>query len=103
MVTFLNVGSVLKNCELGKLSQYSDYAVCWTGGVRFQGRPRNFSLRHRFRPTLGPTQSPIQWVPGALSPEVKRPGREADHSPLSSADIKNSWSYTSTSLYVLMA
>jgi len=26
-------------------------------------------------------QPPIQWVPGAPSPGVKRPGREADHSP----------------------
>jgi hypothetical protein len=30
---------------------------------------------------LGPTQPPIQWVLGALSLGVKRPGREADHSP----------------------
>jgi hypothetical protein len=37
---------------------------------------------------LGPTQSRIQWVPGALSLEVKRPGREADHSPQSSAEVK---------------
>jgi hypothetical protein len=29
--------------------------------------------------SLGPTQPPIQWVKGALSLEVKRPGREADH------------------------
>jgi hypothetical protein len=29
-------------------------------------------------PVLGPTQSPIQWVQGALSLGVKRPGREAD-------------------------
>jgi hypothetical protein len=47
-------------------------------------------------PALGPTQAPIQWVPGALSLEAKRPGRESDHSPPSSADIKNAWSYTST-------
>jgi hypothetical protein len=37
---------------------------------------------------LGPNQPPIQWVPGALSLEVKRPGREADHSPPSSAEVK---------------
>jgi hypothetical protein len=36
------------------------------------------------RPALGFTQPPIQWVPGALSPGVKRPGREADHSPAAS-------------------
>jgi hypothetical protein len=48
------------------------------------------------RPALWPTQPPIQWVPGALSPRVKRPGREADQSPPSSAKFKNAWSYTST-------
>jgi hypothetical protein len=37
---------------------------------------------------LGPTQPPIQWVLGALSLGVKRPGREADHSPPSSAEVK---------------
>jgi hypothetical protein len=37
---------------------------------------------------LGHTQPPIQWVPGALSPGVKRPGREADHSPPTSAGVK---------------
>jgi hypothetical protein len=41
------------------------------------------------RTALGPTQPPIQWVPGALFLGLKRPGREADHSPPSSAEIKN--------------
>jgi hypothetical protein len=49
------------------------------------------------------TQHPIQWVPGTLSLWVKRPGREADHSPPSSAEVKNAWSYTSTLHYVFMA
>jgi hypothetical protein len=40
------------------------------------------------RTALGPIQPPIQWVPGALSLGVKRPGREADHSPPSSAEVK---------------
>jgi hypothetical protein len=48
------------------------------------------------RPALGPTQPPSQWVPGALSLGVKRPGHEADHSPPSCAEVKNAWSYTST-------
>jgi hypothetical protein len=38
------------------------------------------------RPTLGSTQPPIQWVSKALSPGLKRPGREADHSPTASAE-----------------
>jgi hypothetical protein len=45
---------------------------------------------------LGPTQPLIQRVPRALSPEVQRPGREADHSLPSRAEVKNDWSYTST-------
>jgi hypothetical protein len=44
---------------------------------------------------LGPTQHPIQWVPGVPSLGVKRPGRAADHSPPSSIEVKNAWSYTS--------
>jgi hypothetical protein len=55
------------------------------------------------RPPLGPTQLPIQCVPGALSPGVKRLGREADHIPPSTAEVKNVWSYTSTRQYVFMA
>jgi hypothetical protein len=40
------------------------------------------------RTALGPTQPPIQWVPGVLSLGVKRLGREADHSLPSSAEVK---------------
>jgi hypothetical protein len=48
------------------------------------------------RTALGPTQPPIQWVPGALPLRVKRSGHEADVSPPSSAEVKNAWGYTST-------
>jgi hypothetical protein len=41
------------------------------------------------RQTLWPTQIPIQWVLGAISPGVKQLGYEADHSPPSSAKGKN--------------
>jgi hypothetical protein len=40
------------------------------------------------RPALGPTQPPKKWVSGSLSLGVKRPGREADRSPPSSAEVK---------------
>jgi hypothetical protein len=43
------------------------------------------------------------WVPGALSPDVKRPGREADDSPPTSAEVKKIWIYTSTPPYAFMA
>jgi hypothetical protein len=41
------------------------------------------------RPTLVPTQPPIQWVPGVVSPGVMRQGGEADHSPPSCAEDKD--------------
>jgi hypothetical protein len=42
------------------------------------------------------TQPPTEWVPGTLSPGVKWPGREADHSPPTSAKVKKIWICTST-------
>jgi len=48
------------------------------------------------RLALGPTQPPILWVPWALTTGIKWPGLEADHSPPSSAEVKNAWNYTST-------
>jgi hypothetical protein len=47
------------------------------------------------RTALGSTQPSIQWVPGVLSLGLKLPEREADHSPPSSVEVKNAWSYTS--------
>jgi hypothetical protein len=48
------------------------------------------------RPALGPVQSAIQWVQEAHTPGIKLSGHEADHSPPSSAEVKNAWSCTST-------
>ena len=47
------------------------------------------------RPALGPTQSPVKWVPG-LSRGKMRPRRAADHSPSSSATVMEEKSYTCT-------
>jgi hypothetical protein len=51
----------------------------------------------------GPTQTPVQWLPGALSPWAKRLGCETDHSHPSSAEVKNRKSLTSVSSHVCMA
>jgi hypothetical protein len=48
------------------------------------------------KPALKPTQYPIKWVLGAFSAGLKQPGSEADHTPPSSAKVKNARSYTST-------
>jgi hypothetical protein len=59
-----------------------------------------FSFAIASRPILEPTQPPYQWVPGALSSVVKTSGREVDHTPPSSAEFKNAWSYTRVYLKV---
>jgi hypothetical protein len=40
---------------------------------------------------------------GLFPRAVKRPGREADHSPPTSAEVKKMWIYTSTPPYAFMA
>jgi hypothetical protein len=46
------------------------------------------------RRALELTEPRTQWAWGALSPGIKRPGRKADHSPPSSAKIKNGGAIT---------
>jgi hypothetical protein len=59
-------------------------------GVRTPAEARIFPLASVSRPSLGPTQPPVQWVPGGPFPGGKaRPGRDADHSPPSSVEVKN--------------
>jgi hypothetical protein len=38
---------------------------------------------------------PIRWIPGTLSPGIKRQGPKADHSSPASAEVKKVWIYTS--------
>ena len=48
--------------------------------------PRWGEIFRPSRPVMGPTQPPVQWVPG-LSRGQERPRRAADHSPPSSAVV----------------
>jgi hypothetical protein len=61
--------------------------------VRVPVGSRIFSTSSRV--ALGSTQPPLRWIQGALSPEIKRPGLEANHSPPTVAEVKQMWSYTS--------
>jgi hypothetical protein len=66
------------------------------------GRVKYFLFSKSSRLALRSTQPPIQWVPGALSTGVKQLGREVDHSPPTSAEVKKMWIYTSTPPYAFM-
>jgi hypothetical protein len=68
-------------------SQESSVGITTGCGVDSQSSYFLFSIVSG--PALEPTEPPIQWVPGALSLEVKRQGREADHSPPTSVEVKN--------------
>jgi hypothetical protein len=72
-------------------------------GVRAPVGDKNFLFSTSSRSALESTQPPIQSVPVAVSPGVKRPGREADHSPPASAEVKKIWIYTSSLPYAFMA
>jgi hypothetical protein len=89
-----------------------DSSVGIVTGYELDGRGVGVSdpVRAIFFPTprhpdrfWGPPSLLIQWVTGALSSGVKLPGREADHSPPTSVEVKNTWIYTSTPPYALMA
>jgi len=66
------------------------------------GRTWTSSLLH-LQTGSGANPASLQCVPAALTLGVKRPGREADHPPSSSANIKNTLSSTSAPPYVFMA
>jgi hypothetical protein len=64
---------------------------------------QNYVFGNAYKLALGPIQPHIQWVPETLSPGENRPGREAERSPPSTAEVKNAWSYTSTHPYTFIA
>jgi hypothetical protein len=61
----------------------------WKAGGSNAGRVKQ--REQTSRPAGGTILPPILWVPG-----VKGPGCDTDHSPPSSAEVENEWSYTCT-------
>jgi hypothetical protein len=70
-----------------------------TGVHSRQGQWWDFLFRYRLQ--TGSGAHPASCPKG--TPEVKQPGREADHSSPPSAEVKNAWSCTSFPQYVFMA
>jgi hypothetical protein len=78
--------------ELSLFSLKMLHIALWSAWL-LAGRPRGQSSSPGWvknfltsRPVQGATQPPIQLIPA-----VKRPGREADHSPQTNAEVKKMW------------
>jgi hypothetical protein len=74
----------------------SDCAAGWVPlGSRFASRQGQhiFLFSKTSKQALMLVQSPVQWIPGALSQGVKRPGRESSHALPCSIEVKV-WQYT---------
>jgi hypothetical protein len=71
--------------------------------VRVPVGSRIFSFPRRPYRLWGPSSFLPNGYLGLFHWGVKRPGREADHSSVTSAEVKKTWIYTSTPAYVFMA
>lgn len=58
------------------------------------GRSNRLVSSPAFRPVLEPNQPLIRWIPKVLSPGLKLPGCESDHSIQSNAQVKKDWNNT---------
>jgi hypothetical protein len=95
--------SIYNNISLYYKSHDSSFSIALGYGlddrgsrVRFPVGDGNFSLHHHVQngSRAHPASYPMD-TRGSF-PGVEWPGHEADHSPPSSAKVKNAWSYTST-------
>jgi hypothetical protein len=70
--------------------------------VRIPVEAKFFSSSHGPERIWGPPAS-YSMSNGGSFPAVQMPGREANHSPPISAEVKNTWIYTSTHIYAFVA
>jgi hypothetical protein len=80
-------------------------ATGWTAeGSEFESwQSQEFSLLHVVQTGIGAHTASYSMGTRVLSPGIKRKGREADHSPPTSAEVKKMWIYTFTHPYGFMA
>jgi hypothetical protein len=73
-------------------------------GREFESREgKRFSLLHIVQTGSGVHPTSYKMGTGGSFPGIKRQGRETDHSPPTSAEVKKMWIYTSTPPYLFMA
>jgi hypothetical protein len=80
-------------------------ATVWTTeGSEFKSwYGQEFSLVHVVQTGSGAHPVSYPMSPGGSFPEEKRQGREADHSPPTSVEVKKMWIYMFTPPYAFMA
>jgi hypothetical protein len=81
-----------KKSRVSSVGIATSYELNGRGSI--PGRGKVFLISIASRPALESTQPPIQWVPESLSSKLKWLGREADHSPPSSSDVRNGGAVT---------
>jgi hypothetical protein len=67
----------------------SERAVVWKSGLWFPARRANLCLLHSIQMGSGVARPPLQWLPGALSREIKRPGHDTDCSLRPRSELRN--------------
>ena len=55
-----------------------------------------YLFSEKSKPALETSQTTVQWTTGTLYFGVKRPGREVDHSPSTTVEVKNERNYNSS-------
>jgi hypothetical protein len=111
MSTEGNIQNFLINSELKwkQESLYSSVGIATGYGLDDRGVGvlvpigQQFSLLHVVQTGSGAHPASYPMGTGNSSPGVKRPGREADHSPPNSAEVKKMGIYTSTPPNAFMA
>jgi hypothetical protein len=84
----------------GQISVVCSSVSVVTTGICFSAGTRSYtSPHHRVQICSGAHSA--SYPMGTLL--LKRPKSQADHQPPSSSEVKNAWSYTSTSPYIYMA
>jgi len=91
-----DVGEDMGNMKIQHWSKMDMDREEWKRTASRQKLIKSFSATMS-RPTLGPTQPPIQWVQGFFPKggRVKQPAHVVNHSFSSRAKLKNEYSYTS--------
>jgi hypothetical protein len=75
-------------------SSFSIVTGLWAVGLVLRFPKEAIFFLSNVHKDLKPTETPVEWVQGAVSSGIKRPGREANLLPPFSVVDKNAWSYT---------